>query len=86
MTYYLLGSRVVVSIVLVVYALWPAPDDEGETGDANTDGYGLGCDQESDQVIYGRGWLWRAGARLRIRIWPGDTKPLQSVCRIGSPG
>ena len=31
MTYYLLGTMVVVSIALVVYALWPKPDEEGDT-------------------------------------------------------
>lgn len=30
MTYYLLGAMVVVSIVLVVYALWPKGDESGE--------------------------------------------------------
>ena len=31
MSLYLLGAMVVVSIALVVYALWPKPDEEGDT-------------------------------------------------------
>ncbi|MGB2984711.1 MAG: type II secretion system F family protein [Phycisphaerae bacterium] len=31
MTYYLLSGLIVISIALVVYALWPSPDEEGDT-------------------------------------------------------